>query len=492
MKKISIFFVFLSFILISCSSDVTTPEADNFQKLKLQITEIFDDPRFDNAFWGVLIKSLKTDEVWYARNPDKLFMPASNEKIPTTSTALLTLGPDFTFTTTLAYTGKIQDSVLSGDLIVWSNGDPTMYNKFFSNPREVFWSWADYLKKLGIKKITGNIIGDDNAFDNEPLGDGWSFDGLDVWYSAEIGPLQINENCVDLKIIPPDIISEPVQVIPNLQSNYYSITKDITISDSGRTSINVTRKFGTNDILIRGNVVKSGNEFERTPSITNPTLFYVTVLKETLEEKGIQIVGKPTDCDEIQNFDDEYIEQTLVIEHQSPLLKDILSGLMKRSQNLYAETMTKVVGWNEYAYGSFRNGKKVVEATLEKMGIEKETYQYSDGSGLTRYNYISPEQIVKILTYMIKSEYSQIWYDILSIAGVDGTLRNRMRGTKCEGNVHGKTGTISNVRALSGYVTTIDGEMLVFSFLVNSYLAPSSATEEITDSVLELLANFKR
>ncbi|MBN1639403.1 MAG: D-alanyl-D-alanine carboxypeptidase/D-alanyl-D-alanine-endopeptidase [Ignavibacteriales bacterium] len=492
MKKITILFNFLLFFSIGCSTDVTSVKTNNFQNLKLQITEIFDDPRFENAFWGVLIQSLETGEIWYARNPNKLFMPASNEKIPTSATALLNLGPDFTFTSTLSYAGEIKDSILFGDLIVWSNGDPTMYNRFYSDARDVFWQWADSLKKLGIKKITGNVIGDDNAFDDEPFGDGWSFDGLDVWYSAEIGALQLNENCVDLKIFPPKDNFNDVKIIPNLQSNYYKIFQEIEIIDSGRTSISVTRKFGTNDILIKGKLVKGSNEFERTPSITNPTLFYVTVLKETFEEKGILIDGKPIDCDEINYFDSEYTEQTILIEHQSAPLKDILAGLMKRSQNLYAETIAKLLGWKEYKLGSFSNGRNVVEKTLEKMGIEKGTYQYRDGSGLTRYNYISPEQIVKILTYMHNSEYWPIWYNIQSIAGVDGTLRNRMKETKCEGNVHAKTGTISNVRALSGYVTTADREMLAFSFLVNSYRASSQATEELTDGVLELLANFKK
>lgn len=492
MKKnlfVGILLIILSF---GCSSNVTNNQSDNFGLLHSQITEKFNDTRFENAFWGVMIKSLRTGEIWYEQNANKLFMPASNEKILTTSTTLLKLGPEFKFTTTLSYEGKIHNSVLDGDLIVWSNGDPTMYTKFYSEPREVFFAWADSLKKLGIKKITGNIIGNDNAFDDEQLGEGWSFDGLDVWYSAEIGPLQINENCVDLKIIPPKSKDDSIKIIPNLKSNYFKIMKEITIVDSGYNSISVTRKFGTNEILVKGNIVLGSNEFERTPSITNPTLFYVTVLKETFEESGIEVEGIPIDCDNIDDFDNKYSKSTLLIEHKSPTLKEILAGLMKRSQNLYAETMTKVLGWFEYGYGSFNNGKKVVQATLEKMGIPKGSYQYSDGSGLTRYNYITPEQIITILSYMFNSEYWQIWYDIQSIAGVDGTLRNRMKGTKCEGNVHAKTGTISNVRALSGYITTADGELLTFSFLVNSYLATSRATEEVTDGVLELLANYKK
>src|SRR5690606_15601251 len=164
--------------------------------------------------------------------------------------------------------------------------------------------------------------------------------------------------------------------------------------------------------------------------------------------------------------------------------------LMKRSQNMYAETMVKLLGWNENGIGTFRNGKRVVERVLKGFGIDPDTYAYMDGSGLSRYNYISPEQLVKILEGMYNSEYKDVWIDLLPIAGVDGTLRNRMKGTKAEGNVRAKTGTISNVRGLSGYVTTADGEELVFSFLVNGHLVSTKDTEDVTDGVLKIISEY--
>jgi D-alanyl-D-alanine carboxypeptidase/D-alanyl-D-alanine-endopeptidase (penicillin-binding protein 4) len=165
---------------------------------------------------------------------------------------------------------------------------------------------------------------------------------------------------------------------------------------------------------------------------------------------------------------------------------------MKRSQNLYAETLVRTMGVYEKGGGSFDSGKAVVEARMTEIGIQPDTYSYADGSGLSRYNYVSPEELVKILEFMYKSQCKDLWLDILPHAGVDGTLSNRMKGTRTEGNVKAKTGTISNVRGLSGYVTTAAGEELVFSFLVNGHLLSSRDTDRITDSILEIIANFGR
>jgi D-alanyl-D-alanine carboxypeptidase/D-alanyl-D-alanine-endopeptidase (penicillin-binding protein 4) len=473
--------------LYGCSSSRDLYTYDEINEL---IEERFDDSLFAHAHWGVLIESLESGEIWYKRNADRMFMPASNEKIPTTASALLTLGPEYQYETKLYYSGVIIDSVLKGDLIVVGNGDPTFYTKFYDDPRDPFFHWADTLNKLGIKEIEGNIIGDDNAFDDNGYGMGWAFDGLDVWYSAESGALQFNENYIDLKIIPPLTVADSVEIIPNIPSRYFEIINNTNVVDTGRNSIRVDRQFNSNKILISGNIVIGSDTLERSPSISNPTQFYVTVLKETLVDKGIKVQGEAIDCDDLLEWSFNADSLTNLLVHPSPPLKEILKGLMKRSQNMYAETMVKTMGLHEKGIGSFREGKKVVEEVLSSFGIEPDSYAYMDGSGLSRYNFISPSQIVKILKGMRKSENWDTWKELLPIAGVDGTLKYRMRGTKAEGNVRAKTGTISNVRGLSGYVTTAAGEEIVFSFLINGHLRSSRDTELITDAVLSLIADY--
>ncbi|HEX2961023.1 MAG TPA: D-alanyl-D-alanine carboxypeptidase/D-alanyl-D-alanine-endopeptidase [Ignavibacteriales bacterium] len=494
--KLAFAWPLLAVALISagCSpvKETSKDKITTVEELQQKIDARFSDPLFAHAHWGVLIQSLKTGRVWYERNSERMFNPASNNKILSSAAALTRLGPDFTFETDLCCNGIVGDSVINGDLVVFGNGDPTLYNHFQKDPRDLFFSWAKMLREKGIRHITGNVIGDDNAFDDNSLGDGWSLDGLDAWYSAEVGPLQLNENYVDIKITAPKTVLEPVKIEPNIPSCYYTIVNNLTVTDTGRSNVYVTRAFGTNKIVINGTLVAGSRPIVESPTITNPTLFYVTVLKEVLEQSGIRIDGSAVDCDDLQGWKHTSNDFLVIDKHLSPRLSEVLKEMMKRSQNLYAEIMPRILSWKYTGKGSFRGGKKIVEEVLKEFGIAPDTYAYVDGSGLTRYDYVSPKQLVTILTKMRKSPYWNVWYDAQPVAGIDGTLKSRMKGTKAEGNVHAKTGTISNVRGLSGYVKTSDGEDLVFSFLVNGHLRTNKETEDITDSVLELIASFNR
>lgn len=489
----------LAALAVGCARTTLTIEppetfalADPVSRLARQIDARFEDPAFAHAHWGVLIQSLETGRVWYERNANRLFIPASNQKIPTAAAALLALGPDFRFETALCHTGALDGATLRGDLVVFGNGDPTLYTHFFDDPRDVFRGWAQTLRERGLRRITGDVIGDDNTFEDQHLGQGWSFDGLAEWYSAEFGPLQINENYVDLTIIPPTDVSGEVRIEPNLPSHYYTVVNGLQVVEHGRDRVQIDRAPGSNVIVLRGTVVAGHASFEESPTITNPTLFYVTVLTEVLEEAGIEVDGEPRDCDDIPGWDHTAADLPRLATHLSPPLSDILKGLMKRSQNMYAETLVRTLGWHHTGVGSFEAGREEVEAQLEAFGLAPGTYAYRDGSGLSRYNWISPRHIVEILRGMRRSAVWEVWRDSLPIAGVDGTLRLRMRGTAAEGNVRAKTGTLSNVRALSGYVTTADGEEIVFSMLVNGHLLPTSAPEAITDDVLAMIAGFDR
>lgn len=474
------------------------PKTDK-QELVRRIGEMFDDERFANAHWGVLIKSLDTGEIWYARNENRLFNPASNEKIPTTASALLYLGPDFKYETSLCHTGEVSGDTINGDLVVFGNGDPTLYTRlrdengepYYKDSKDAFRAWAKTLKEKGITHITGNVVGDDNAWDDEHIGNGWPFDELTPWYYAEYGALQFNENYVDVKFTPPETVDGTVTVTPNVTSNYFKLINNIKVVAEGSNSVDMYRPIFSNEITLTGRVKAGSKAFEETPTITNPTMFYVTVLSEVLKEEGIKIDGKPMDCDDIDGWKHTAADFPVLAKLDSPPLHRILQGLMKRSQNMYAETMAHTMGWKKDGIGTFRGGREVVYQELEQFGIKPRSFAYMDGSGLSRYNYISPAIIVKIYEGMRNHPLGKYWWDMQSIAGVDGTLRNRMKGTKAEGNVRGKTGTISNVRALSGYVKTAGGEQLAFSFLVNAHLVGDSDTNSITDGVATMLADFE-
>ncbi|HDR05602.1 MAG TPA: D-alanyl-D-alanine carboxypeptidase/D-alanyl-D-alanine-endopeptidase [Candidatus Marinimicrobia bacterium] len=493
MKKLDMgILLILLMVLGSCGafseSYLERPAFSKKDKLIEAIHAEFSRPEFEHALWGAIIEDLGSGEIWYERNADKVFMPASNNKIISAATALLNLGPDYRFKTIVLCNGEIQDSVLKGDLIVRGTGDPTLYEKFYSHSEAQFELWADSLKSLGIKEIAGNIIGDDNLWDDQSLGKGWAHDYLHIWYAAEIGPLQFNENYVDIYIYPPDSLSDSIRIEPNVKSSYFTIINELVIQDTGKQELKVRRARGTNDIYLQGKVTKNGSRLSYSPSITNPTLFYVTALREALKRKGISVLGNARDIDEFppQLF---AMSDTLILHHSAPL-SEIIKVMMKRSQNLYAETMVYIQGLELKGFGAFDSGRMVIEESLESMGIPKGTYILADGSGLTRYNYVTPRQLLTINKYMSQHEYWDIWYEAQSIAGVDGTLRNRMKGTAAAGNVRAKTGTISNVRGLSGYVHSADGRLLAFSFLVNGNLLGSKETEKITDRVLEMLAEY--
>lgn len=490
MKKL-LSFLALILLLTACSGS-----AENMQKnfpetgkgmLTEKIDSVFNDEMFANAFWGAKIISLSDSSVLYSRNENKLFMPASNEKILTTSTGLKVLGADFRYVSELKYSGVIKDSVLEGNLYLYSNGDPTLYTRFFDSPLHLFNYYTEALLSVGIKKINGNIIGDDSAFEDDHLGYGWAYDGLSVWYSAPFGPLQLNENYVDIKVIAGNNAGDSVTLDPNIKSKYFNIMNNLSTADSVTEYFDYNRGVNENKIVFSGEVKTGRKPFEVSPSIYNPTMFYSTVFKETVERAGISVEGDVLEIKDVPVPE----KQKLLYIYESPALSEIATGLMKRSQNLYAETLARTISWYKTGKGLMYRTRQILSDTLAAFGVEPGSYRYMDGSGLSRYNYVAPSHIVKILTGMYNSELKDLWLDVMPIAGVDGTLRNRMKNTPAENNVRAKTGTISNVRGLSGYVTDKNGEVYAFSFLVNSHTRSSADTEIITDKVLEYIAGFE-
>lgn len=460
-----------------------------------QIHEFFEDDRFSNAFWGALVYSPTTGEVWYERHPDQFFIPASNQKAITTAAALGALGPDWRFTTTFYTDGEIDGDTLKGNLVVYGNGDPTLYGssgpfRFFEDSRDKFREIAGELREMGIRRIEGHVVGDDRAFDEWNIDPTWVVSNLPNWPAAEFGPVQVNEGYMDVRVYPPDSIEENVRIEPNIPTSYVTIVDEVRVVEEGRTSLSITRELGTNTITVSGTAVVGSSSVQRSPSITNPTLFYATVLMETLNEEGIKVVGSPHGIRDLKGWSKSHDDMTELLSFQSPPLSDVLKGLMKRSQNLYAETLVKTMGYEATGLGTFASGSRVVQEELEKLGIDSDGYLFRDGSGLSRYNLVSPRTLVDIYAAMAESEHAELWYDIQPLAGVDGTLSSRMRNTPAEGNVRAKTGTVANTRGLSGYVTTADGEELVFSFLVNSHTTTTGATNDVTDGVLALLAAY--
>ena len=467
-------------------------QSSSVQELKDQLEETFNDPNFNTANWGVMIKSLKTGEILYKKNADKLFIPASNHKLFTTSAALIILGDNFTYDTKLLLNGSIRNGKIAGDLIIKGMGDPTLSSKFIQGGAiKILEEWADSLKAKGINEIFGNIIGDDSAFDNVPLGKGWAHDNEQFWYSAESGALSINDNCIRF-FVKPTTVGQLADVSIEPQTNYVNIINNIfTVSPTDDEGISFSRKTGTNEITLTGKIHKNSKVISDYVAITNPTRYFLSLFKDVLEQKGFKLSGELKRINTVTYKIDED-ELVVLADHKSMPLRDIVKETNKNSNNFFAEQLFKTIGFIGLNLGSVENGIKACRELFNDMGVNLDNMVFVDGSGLSRLNMVTPRHIINLLSYMYKSESFEPFYNSLSIAGIDGSLSSRMRKTSAENNVHAKPGYNLGVSALSGYVRTHDGEPLVFCMIVNNYLVPSSLATYIQDLVCIRLANFSR
>ncbi len=464
----------------------------NLVELRDQLDDYFNDPNFSNATWGVIVKSLKTGEVLYRRNADKLFIPASNMKLFTSAAALVLLGSEFMYETNIFGSGDLEKGVLKGDLIIQGSGDPTISNRFDEGyPTKIFERWADTLKAKGIWVVSGNLLGDDSYFDHVGIGKGWLSDYESEWFAPPSGALSFNDNCIEVKI-EPSIVNFPAKVSLIPYTKYFSTTGKITtVSDSVESRISVKRLRGTNQIEISGVISQNSKPVLEDVSVTDPTAYFMTMVKEVFERKGIVIqghTGSLSTSEKIVMTDD----LTPLYVHKSVPLKKIIKELNKNSNNFYGEQILKTIGLEIYNYGTVENGVKACQEIFSSMGINTDNMIMADGSGLSRLDLVTPRQIINLLTYMHKNDEFTKFYESLPIAGVDGTLIDRMKRTSAENNVRAKAGYSNNVSSLSGYLKTAGGEMLAFSMIVNNYLAPSSLVKYLEDNVCQRLVNFNR
>ena len=488
--------IFPCLLIVGCSTSAqiskTTDSQPNIKNLQDKLAYVISDPNLFNAQIGLYVESLNRGETVFAHNEHKLFISASNMKIFTTATALLRFGPGFRYKTKIYHTRSVSSGVLTGDLIVRGSGDPTLAPRYSNGDSGSFFrDWADSLKSNGITKIDGNLIGDASYFQTDALGYGWQWDDEPYYYSAQISALSFNDNCVDVTVIASDKIGEAPTVYLSPPTTYVSIDNGAitTAPDSVRT-LYLTRPRLQNKILVRNEIPINKPKLIRSISVEEPAKFFIHVLREVLDEKGIEVTG---DLKIVNNPGEiNYSAHSLVFTHHSPPLSDIINVVNKRSQNLYAEQLLATIAAEYGETASASAGIQVVNNTLARMGITINEFSMRDGSGLSRFNLISPHSVGLLLRYMFKHKYYSYFYDSLPIAGVDGTLGSKMKKTPAEGVVRAKTGTVGYVRNLSGYVKSKSGEEFIFSLLVNNYLLPTPSINNIQNQVGNLLATFER
>ena len=448
------------------------------QFIENQINSLIIKNKLTKAHLSVKIISWPDKQVVYEKDPDYLMMIASNLKLITTGVALCTLGPDFRFTTALYRDGIIKGNVLYGNLIVKSNGDPNISGRLYNdNPLTVFEQWRDKLTQLGIREIRGNIILDDTAFDRQYLVDSWPEDQLSAWYCAPVSAISFNDNCIDI-------------TVNSGKETSFSIsppTKYVTVinnSDIGKTNnLLFTHPGSDNVITINGNINRDTLCHKESVPISNPVIFFGTVLAETISQK-IKFTG-----------------QCLLAGHTYDIKKDKLTELAQastdmaktititnqRSQNFYAEQILKTLGWQFNGRGTFENGIAVVGGFLAvNLNITRGTYLIADGSGLSRKNWFSADQVTKFLSYMTNHKYFNTYKNSLNNRAWPVAGNNNKPG-----KVWAKTGSLDNVKTISGYICADNGQVkYIFSILSNGLeYAPQDAwgAREFQNDVVKLL-----
>jgi D-alanyl-D-alanine carboxypeptidase/D-alanyl-D-alanine-endopeptidase (penicillin-binding protein 4) len=457
--------------------------------LRRDIDAILAQPVLEHTSWGVSVKSLTSDETLYALNARKLMMPASNMKIVTLAAAAETLGWDYTYDTALLGLGPITAGTLNGDLLVVGSGDPSIGDDL---AERLFADWAGRLLNAGIRTIDGGIIGDDNVLDDEALGFGWSWDDLPDDYAAGVSALQFNENAVRVTVGPGPAVGDfaAIDAIPS-DSGLDIRSVVATGAGSSQTSVSARRLPGRSTLELRGSIALGAAPSTLSVSVDNPTLFFVKALRTALIARGIDVRGPAVDIDDMSNPPARSTGVPLA-SYTSPPLSTLATRLMKVSQNLYAETFLKTLGAAAGTPTGAR-GRSEVQAILQKWGVQPGDLIQRDGSGLSRYNYVTPDALVTLLSHIDRDARLRGPFEAaLPIAGRDGSLSNRMKGTPAEGNARAKTGSMANVRGLSGYVTTADGEPVVFSILANNFDVPADTITRTADSIVVRLARFKR
>jgi serine-type D-Ala-D-Ala carboxypeptidase/endopeptidase (penicillin-binding protein 4) len=447
--------------------------------------------------WGVDIRSLDTGEHLFDLNAGRLMMPASNMKIVTLAAAADVLGWDYRFTTTLETSAAVDTGagigVLRGDLIVRGGGDPTI-NTRDKRAAAVLDEWAAALQAAGIRTIDGRIIGDDQRFDDEGIGPGWAWDYLQFGYAAPVGALQFNENMATLTVRPAAQAGDPAQVTLTPGAGLMILTRVATVAAGSPVTLDYRRRLDQPVLEVSGSIPVGAAPLERSVAVVNPTILFAQSLKDGLIARGIAVTGAAVDLDDVAaELAGSGSERRTLVETMSPPLREIATVLMKVSQNLYAETLLKATGAARSGLGTFDGGLTAVRAALASWGVPDDAYVNADGSGLSRYNYLTASTVTAVLEREYKdNRHRDAFVATLPIAGKDGSLASRLQRTRAEGNAVAKTGSISNVRSLSGFVRTRDGEMLVFSILANDFVIPAATVNWIADLAVEHLANFTR
>lgn len=441
--------------------------------LKREIDRIVDRPAFGAAFWGIEVRSLRSGNTLYARNAQKNFKPASTQKLVTTAAALDAFGPAARVRTTVETAGRLDAfGRILGDLYLVGRGDPSLSPPALED-------LAEGLRAAGVRRIEGRLVGHEGVFKGERRGSDWGWEDL-VWrYGAEVSALSLNDNTAKLTLVAGERAGDAALVEWTPRSAYYTVVSTVTTSAGGtKSDLTLTRAAGGNLIRLAGTHPLGGTPWEGAVAVEDPARYTALVFAEVLATRGIPVTGGvATSADPLPGG------LRVLAARESPPLAERLKTVNKESRNLHAEILLRLLGAQFRGEASVEAGQEAVRAFLGRVGVRPESWPLQDGSGLSRSDLLDPHGLVSLLVAMDRHPHAAAFRDSLPIAGVDGTLENRMKGTPAQGRVLAKTGTLRQGNALAGYVLRRDGERLVFAAFVNNHVAPGSEAVTALDAI---------
>lgn len=468
----------LSVLLGGCAS-VLQPSTSS------TLDHLLADPALNGATVSVMVRDARSGSTLYQHNPRARLIPASNLKLLTTAAAMDVLGPQYRFSTQLLSNGTQQGERLAGNLYLRGLGDPTMQ---FAD----YQALAAQLASQGVRQVQGDLVFDDTWFDAERLGVDWAQDDESTYYGAQISALTVSPNTdfdagtllVTAKA--PVALGQPVSVVVSPSTDYVQLSNR-AVSGPGN-SYGITRQHGTNLLQLTG-ALAPGKQSRQWVSVWEPTQLVANLFEQALAQQGIQVLGRrviggvsPTTA-------------TLLAEHQSAPLQALITPLLKLSNNNMSEALLKAMGRKTANAGTAAAGVAAVAAFMQRQGLDPATLSQVDGSGLSRRNLVSAQNLTDLLLVTAKQPWFDAWYNALPIAGnadrmTGGSLRYRLRGTAAENNLHAKTGSMAGVSSLSGYITDAQGRRLVFSMISNNYVSDAAPVRALENRLALALAQW--
>ncbi|HEU0054748.1 MAG TPA: D-alanyl-D-alanine carboxypeptidase/D-alanyl-D-alanine-endopeptidase [Longimicrobium sp.] len=456
-----------------------------------RIDAVLDRPALRRAHWGIEVRDAASGRVLYARDADRLFIPASNLKLIVTATAAHHLDPTFRYRTSLYATGPVAEGTLAGDVVLYGRGDPLISARGGRDRLAVFEAFADSLLARGVRRVAGGVVADESFFDGDHLRGDWEADDLLWWYAAPVSALGFNDNSIDVRIAPGSAPGRAARVTFEPRTDYVTLVNAATTVAAGRArTVDLERLPGRGRLRAYGQVPANALTDIEYFAVDDPARFAGTVFREVLERKGIAV-----EVDSIRVVTDPAQSPAdstrLVAEHRSDLLAAVIGPILKNSQNWFAEQLVKTLGRELRGEGSWDAGLAVEREFLTReVGIDSADFVLRDASGLSAGNLVTPRALVQLLDYIRRTPGQEAVRRGLPVAGGEGSLQARF--PELPGRVTAKTGYIGNVDSLSGFVTLQNGRVVIFSIIANQSGQSTGRMKAGIDDVVRAIAGEGR